>query len=376
MFAVDKIVSVPRDALQRFSRLPPWVLLGQLFLGIGWLRAGIAHGVSGTWWSGDELLAFVADRRPQALPIYGHFLDGIVGELPTGFAAVVLLTELAVGVALLANVRSLEALTVGCFLNLHFIAAGQVNPSIFYLIISLSVIGWSVEANLATERIRSLARTTTIVGSVAAVVLLPAVQTLAPASVIEDPASVLILLTMLVVAALWTSYLRRRRPSSADRVEPTPWWTDAEVVERIERDTGYAFTATRHQRVARRVGVLPPSADAARTLKRDYAIYVAEADRYLYSDAWVSALVAGLSTVEGFVRLVDERPEPCRRFPVGNEAVEIGGIDVGTATGESGSARRRRRVGAEEAECPPVDLALGERDTEVDRPGFEIVVRT
>ena len=80
-------------------------------------------------------------------------------QIPTGFAAVVLLGELSIGVALLASVKRLEALAVGCFLNVHFIAAGQVNPSIFYLIISLSLIGWLLESRLSTERIRAFART-------------------------------------------------------------------------------------------------------------------------------------------------------------------------------------------------------------------------
>ncbi|MGI9611856.1 MAG: hypothetical protein ACR2QO_03025 [Acidimicrobiales bacterium] len=391
---MEKITRVARSALQRFAQLPPWAVLAQLFLGIGWLRAGIAHGFSGTWWSGDELLRFVAERRPQALPVYGFFLDNIVVAIPTGIAVVVLLAELGIGISLLANVRRLEALAVGCFLNLHFIAAGQVNPSIFYLIISLSLGGRLLESQLSTERVGRLAQVASIVAAVVVVVLVPAVDTMAPAGVIEDPASVLIFLALLVVGALWASYARRIGATGTfgtSGVSCGRWLTTEEVVDEVEQRTGYAFSAELHATVARKVGVRPPADDAERTTKRDFAIYVAEADRYLYSQPWIDALVAGLSTAESFEKLVDQPPRACGsaaptdievatppaapRIDVSAEEAERAEKAELAELVEKAVGRATIDLAGSETELELVSLDLRSVDRESEQQGFEIIVR-
>lgn len=386
--AVEKITNVARSALQRFAQLPPWAVLAQLFLGIGWLRAGIAHGFSGSWWNGEELAFFVAERGPQALPVYGFFLDNVVLAIPTGFAAVVLLAEFGIGISLLANVRRLEALAVGCFLNLHFIAAGQVNPSIFYLIISLSLGGWLLESQLSTERVGRLARVASIVAAVAVVLLVPAVDTMAPASVIEDPASVLIFLALLVVGALWASYARRIGAFGADGGR---WLTTEEVVDEVEKRTGYVFSAELHATVARKVGVRPAADDAERTTKRDFAIYVAEADRYLYSQPWIDALVAGLSTEESFEKLVDQPPRACgsaeRSKTDSTSTPAAPTIDLPAEDTErlekaelaelveKAVSRANMDLAETETELELVSLDLRSVDRDTEQQGFEIVVR-
>jgi hypothetical protein len=353
------------------------VVLSQLFLGIGWLRAAVAHGLSPSWWDGEELLTFIAERSGHTLPGYQLFLGSVVEQFPTGVAAIVLLAEIAVGLALLLDVKPLEALAVGCFLNLHFIAAGQVNPSIFYLIVSLGVIGWRLESRLSTEQIRQLARRSTIGGLLVALLLLPAVGTVEPANVIEDPASVLILLMLLVVIALWTAYLRRSGPALGDEISHRRWLTTEEVVAAVEDQTDFQFSAELHATVARKVGVRPTAGEAERTMRRGFAVYVVEADRYLYSRTWVRALVMGLSTAEGFEKLADEAPRP-RHVP---SQVGIGpGDDTVPLTLNLSTERGETRAAAapdgpvEEFELVPIEYHAGSAAPE--QPGFEIVVKT
>jgi hypothetical protein len=358
---VENIVGLARHTRDRYVRLPPWVVLSQLFLGVGWLRAGVAHGLSRSWWNGDELLSFLAERRGQALPVYGLFLDGFVEPLPTGFAAVVLIAELGVGLALLANARPLEALAVGSFLNLHFIAAGQVNPSIFYLIIALGVVSWHVEGQLPVAKLRQLARIGTAASLAVAVLLLPAVETLAPAAVIDDPAAVLVLLAVLLAIAFWVAYLRRSDPSGG-QASLASWFTSDEVVSIVEERTGYEFTADLHALAARKVGVRPPAGDVERTVKRDYAVYVTDANRYLYSQSWVDALTTELATAAAFESLIDVPPRVRR---VAEQGVEEHEAVPSLASTSSSRDQTLELVG--------VRRSIDER--EVDQPGFEIVVK-
>ena len=191
----------------RYRGIPAAVLLPQLFLGFGWLRAAVAHGVSPGWWTGDEILRFVDIDTSAAIEVYEPFLAHVVRPLPALTAAIVLLIELLVGVMLVANVRPLSAVFVGAFLNLQFILAGIVNPSTFYLVISLVVVLWRMERTVSLSTSRRLARTVGMVAGVLTLLLVPFITDPSPAHAIEDPAIVLIFLSLLfAVATWWTSH--------------------------------------------------------------------------------------------------------------------------------------------------------------------------
>lgn len=202
--------SVLRWLNDRYGSLPAWLLLVQIFLAAGWLRAASAHGLSMDWWTGVEISEFRREHRATAIEWYQQvMLAGPVTWAPAAIAAVVLLTQIAVAGLLAFNTRILLALALGAFLNVNFVLAGAVDPSAFYLVLGSALAIWHVDASLTSTRIWWLTLTSTVVGFTLVGSLAPQVTTVDPATVIEDPAMVLTFIALLWVAALWLTFVRR-----------------------------------------------------------------------------------------------------------------------------------------------------------------------
>ena len=185
------------------SRLdvPVWVLLIEVFIGLGWLRAAAEKIIDPAWWSGDVVADFLVAHEGATLPWYRLVEEAIVRPGMGLVLIYVVLAQLAIGAALVAGVRRELALGVGVFLNLNFIALGAVTPSAFYVLAQLAVLLWVVESRLDHGAMRSVAAAGAVTGLVLAVTSLPAVSTIDPALVIDDPAVMLTLLGVLVTAA-------------------------------------------------------------------------------------------------------------------------------------------------------------------------------
>lgn len=179
------------------------MVFAQLFLAIGWLRAAVAHGMSVNWWNGTELLNFLDRNAELANPVYAAFTSLVVEPLPVLVSLVVLVAEVGIGVLLLFNVRVREAVLAGILLNLNFILAGAVNPSIFYIMLGGVVLLVPLAGEVSSERAEAMARRAVLVSTLAAVALIPFITTIEPARVIEDPSLVLLSLCFTAVAALW-----------------------------------------------------------------------------------------------------------------------------------------------------------------------------
>lgn len=187
-----------RRAQERLS-VPPWVLLVEVFIGIGWLRAVVEKVIDPSWWDGTVLSGFLVAQADHALPWYGAFLDGVVEPNLVAVSIAVVFAQLFAAVSLLSGWRLLAGLATGAFLNLNFIAAGAVNPSIFYLICQGALVLWILHG-WSSARKRPLRLLAT--GSLLMVALnMPFISTVDPAEVIEDPAMVLITLGILTATA-------------------------------------------------------------------------------------------------------------------------------------------------------------------------------
>ena len=55
---------------ERTAGLPVWVVVTQVFLGLGWLRAAAEKLISGGWWRGEAIEAFLAEHEAQTLGWY------------------------------------------------------------------------------------------------------------------------------------------------------------------------------------------------------------------------------------------------------------------------------------------------------------------
>lgn len=209
-----RIRQIGSQTVNRYQQLPSWVLLPQLFLAAGWGRAGVAHALSRRWWTGEEILDFLATETELQVGPYHHVLTWIVEPFPALTAVVVGLTELVIAVLLAANYRVKLALVAAAFLNVQFILAGVVNPSIFYLVASLGIAIWRLETAASPETISRLIRVCLPLGLGASLLLAPSVRTIEPETAIEDPALVLIFLIALSATSLW--WANRRTASASD----------------------------------------------------------------------------------------------------------------------------------------------------------------
>lgn len=180
---------------------PVWVLLVEVFIGLGWLRAAAEKIIDPAWWSGAVVADFLTDHHDTTLPWY-RLVEQVIVRPGMGLVLIyVVLAQLAVGVALVTGTRREVALGVGLFLNLNFITIGAVTPSAFYVLAQLAVLLWVVESRLSPSIARPVAALGATAGLVLAAASLPFVSTLDPALVIDDPAVMLTMMGTLVAAA-------------------------------------------------------------------------------------------------------------------------------------------------------------------------------
>lgn len=172
----------------------------RLFLVLGWTRAGVEKLIDADWRSGDYLSEFLRDQQDVMLPIAAPVRELVdVGfALPISFA--VILTELTIAALLVTRRYQRHALWVACLLNVSFVAFGVVAPSAFYLVLQMTVL-LALAMNRPPLPDRQVALSI-CVWTLAALVMLPFVNTLHPRDVIEDPAVMLATLALLRVASL------------------------------------------------------------------------------------------------------------------------------------------------------------------------------
>jgi thiosulfate dehydrogenase (quinone) large subunit len=105
----------------------------RVFLAVGWIAAGLEKMVSPQWWIGDGLLEFLAHQHSAAVPFFRPVMDRAVAPTAAPVAIVVMVSQLWCGVAIAIGKHLRLALVWACVLNVTFILAGRLTPSIFYL---------------------------------------------------------------------------------------------------------------------------------------------------------------------------------------------------------------------------------------------------
>lgn len=188
---------------QRYRGLPSWVLLAQVFLAAGWLRAVAAHGMDSAWWNGEAIDGFRSEYQELSIEWYrATIMDGPIQWWPAAVGIVVFVAQLVVALMLAFNFRPIWGLALGATINVNLVLAGATNPSVFYLIIGAVLALWHIDASVHSLSARKLTTASTLFGALALGALLPEIATVDPAHVIEDPAIVLSFLAVLWVGAL------------------------------------------------------------------------------------------------------------------------------------------------------------------------------
>lgn len=171
----------------RFAGQPAWAVVTEVFIGLGWLRAAASKIIDPSWWTGDYLLGFLDLHRESTLGWYAPFADLMIAPNAAFVALVVLVLQLVVAGSLLTGRHRSIGLGLSIAMNLHFVAAGAVNPSAFYLLAQGALVLWLVES-WDSRRVRATLPGVAASGLAVAGFNVPFIATLHPAEVIDDPA--------------------------------------------------------------------------------------------------------------------------------------------------------------------------------------------
>jgi hypothetical protein len=176
----------------------------RVFLAAGWLRAGVEKLIDPTWWRGTTLRGFVRAQHEQAIPFFRPVMDHAIAPGAVEVAFVVMVSQLACGLAIATGIGLRTALRWTVVLNVAFVLAGRVNPSAFYLVMEavllLAIADGVIASARSTPSRRSYVWAALALGFAA--LFVPYIRTVEPAKVIEDPAMMLTFLGTTVAATL------------------------------------------------------------------------------------------------------------------------------------------------------------------------------
>ena len=194
------------------------VLPLRIFLAAGWLRAAAEKIISQRWWNGGELRSFLVAEHSMALPFFRPVMDHVFAPAAIPVTMLVILGELACGIALVIGRSMRLALYAGVVMNAAFVLCGRVNPSAFYLVMEIALLFAIADGAIGRTPSRPGRHTLTFAGAwlILGAVFVPYIRTLEPAQVIADPAIMMTFLCVITAAALvfrWVTAVPRRRES-------------------------------------------------------------------------------------------------------------------------------------------------------------------
>ncbi|MEM7132920.1 MAG: hypothetical protein AAF702_41840 [Chloroflexota bacterium] len=161
--------SLPRFASQEISEARQYIRLAlrssnayllplRLFLGLGWMRAGVSKLSDPLWYSGDELATFLIGQlltESVAFPFYQALITDLFLPNVVTLSWLIMMGEWLVGLAIITGTVTNLALLCGIFMNVNFILAGIVSPSSFYIVIQGVLFSSNVGATLGIDALLS-----------------------------------------------------------------------------------------------------------------------------------------------------------------------------------------------------------------------------
>jgi thiosulfate dehydrogenase (quinone) large subunit len=151
----QRLETVWRFVLRELRRETIWWVPLRLFIAVGWLRACAEKISDPAWYDGSRLTAFLNEhlaRGDAALPAYTRLMQDVFLPTASGLAWVVLVGQALVGASLLIGWRTRGALAAGLFMNANFLAAGEPNPSAFYIVMQMALLVGGAERSFALDR--------------------------------------------------------------------------------------------------------------------------------------------------------------------------------------------------------------------------------
>ncbi len=222
--------------LNIFQEEKIYLLPLRLFIGIGWIRAGLEKWLEPGWFDGSSLSLFLTTHVAEGtivFPFYQQLVLTVFEPSAQSLGIIIMVSQLLVGLAIITGAFTNLALISGIFMNINFILVGETVPSTFYiimqLVLMLSHIGTIGIDGLLSKRVnfcffvskpssrnysifeKTFIGITIALLSITAIMLIPYIESFDPSSV-HDPAMVLFILSLFAAAffslSLLQSYLK------------------------------------------------------------------------------------------------------------------------------------------------------------------------
>ena len=231
------LVKVKDYLIGEFQRDNAYLFPLRLFIGIGWVRAGLEKLIEAGWQDGSSLVAFFNQQVSGghvSFPFYQDMIRDLFAPYALSLSWAIMIGQLLVGVSVLAGFFTNFALLCGLFMNFNFIFAGQVNPSAFYVVIQIALFIGNAGAILGIDRFLSkkipfcflVARSDgirkllgvekatfmmlAILSFGGALFAVPYIRDYSPRSV-DDPAMILLVLSIIIGLSALITWLRLQK---------------------------------------------------------------------------------------------------------------------------------------------------------------------
>ncbi len=231
------LVKVKDYLIGEFQRDSAYLFPLRLFIGIGWVRAGLEKLIEAGWHDGSSLVAFFNQQVTGghvSFPFYQAIIQDLFATHALSLSWVIMIGQLLVGMAVLAGFFTNFALLCGLFMNFNFIFAGQVNPSAFYVVIQMALFIGNAGAIIGIDRFlsrkipvcflvaesdgvrkllgveRATFLTIGILSLGSALFAVPYIRDFSPHSV-DDPAMILLVLSIIIGLSALITWMRYQK---------------------------------------------------------------------------------------------------------------------------------------------------------------------
>jgi thiosulfate dehydrogenase [quinone] large subunit len=230
------LVKVKNFLMGEVQRDSAYLVPLRLFIGIGWVRAGLEKLIEVNWQNGSALVTFFNQQVSGghvSFPFYRNMIQGFFTPQALSLSWVIMIGQLLVGMAVMAGAFTNFALLCGVFMNFNFIFSGQVNPSAFYIVIQMALFMGNAGAIIGIDQflsrkipvcflvaqpdgVRNLLSvdcatylTMAILSLGGALFAIPYIRDFGPHSV-EDPAMILLVLSIVIGLSALITWMRFR----------------------------------------------------------------------------------------------------------------------------------------------------------------------
>jgi hypothetical protein len=213
---------IARDVAQR--RVALLLLPLRIWIGLGWLRIGIANALQPEWLDGTALIGFLhrqAEAGTAPLSLYPDLVVDIAERAATPLGMIVVCCQIAIGLGLITGTLTNLALLTAILLNVNLILVGVASPSQYYIVSEVVLLAGGAGAAYSIDRWLSrylgsvvltghrgivdgvqMSRSVLVLLALAtgglAVAMVPTVEAVLPDRGVDDPGFILLGLLVLV----------------------------------------------------------------------------------------------------------------------------------------------------------------------------------